>query len=535
MSRLPFDPANAHGPGPRPRNGDSDKPARRERKRYSRITDAERITVSELAGLIKSTLEQRIPSPLRVVGEISNFSARNHWYFSLKDDSAVVSCVAWASSVKKLGITPKDGDEVLATGHISHYAPQGRTQLYVTNLQPVGAGALQLKFKAMCEELRKLGYFEETRKKSLPLLPRRIAVITSSGGAAVHDVISTAAQRCRAVGLLIIDVRVQGDGAAEDIAKTIAWVDAKHGELGVDAILATRGGGSIEDLWAFNERIVVDAAYRCSIPIVAAIGHESDTTVIELVADLRASTPTQAAMRLVPSGDELSQQIEHYEHRLTSLIQRRVERGREQLDHLGRQELFRDPGSIVERARDRLDGISRDLRRTFRSRLALQRARFEQLAGRFTPLQPGAIVARRHERLAVLSDRLDRVFRIRLDQRPRLKTLRSRLNHAAKRHVHLCDRQLVAIQRELTAVDPRQVLKRGYSYTTGPRNSVIRSIGDVRVGDRLLTHLADGSIESTAGKSIRRRSRPKSTRGTGSTGVQTSGGGGQMDLFGSSE
>ncbi|MHC4219664.1 MAG: exodeoxyribonuclease VII large subunit, partial [Planctomycetota bacterium] len=209
------------------------------------------LTVSEVSELVKSALEGHTPSPLRVIGQVSNLSSRGHWYFSLKDESAVLGCVAWASTARGFGFVPAEGDEVIATGHLSFYGPQGRTQLYVRGLEPVGAGALELRFRALCDELRKLGYFDEARKKPLPHLPRRVAVITSAAGAAVQDVIATAAGRLPAVGLVLIDVRVQGDGAAAEIAAAIRHADARRGELGLDAILVTRGGGSVEDLWAF--------------------------------------------------------------------------------------------------------------------------------------------------------------------------------------------------------------------------------------------------------------------------------------------
>ena len=240
------------------------------------------------------------------MGEVSNLTVRNHWYFSLKDFGAVLSCVAWGSTAAKLGTPPVDGEQVIIRGSVSHYGPQGRTQFYVSSLQGVGAGTLEQKFRAMCEELRRLGYFEEDRKKSLPTFPNRIAVLTSKTGAALHDVLATAKTRCPAVELLLLDVRVQGDGAAGEIAAAINWIDRHRAELGIDALLVTRGGGSMEDLWAFNERIVAETVFRCMIPVVAAIGHESDVTIIELVADLRAATPTQAIMRLIPDARELN-------------------------------------------------------------------------------------------------------------------------------------------------------------------------------------------------------------------------------------
>ncbi len=388
------------------------------------------MTVSEVADLIRSTLENHMPSPLRVIGQVSNLSNHKHWYFSLKDEQAVVSCVAWVSAARSFGFVPAEGDEVVATGHVTHYGPQGRTQFYVSRLEPVGAGALELKFRAMCDELRRLGYFDAQHKKPMPVFPRRIAVITSAGGAAVHDVISTAAQRCRAVGLLIVDVRVQGDGAAEQVAAAIRRIDADARRLGIDAILVTRGGGSVEDLWAFNERVVADAVHECRLPLLAAIGHESDTTVIELVADVRAATPTQAVMRLIPSADELTGQLDHLDRRLRLLVRRHVERHRQRLDTAARSALLRDPGALVQQARERI------------------------------------------------------------------ATLAGRLGRATAVHVRRRRERIEALGRQLTAVDPHGVLARGYSYTTTESGALVASVKDVSDGDRIVTRLRDGSIDS---------------------------------------
>ncbi|HRP61851.1 MAG TPA: exodeoxyribonuclease VII large subunit [Phycisphaerales bacterium] len=504
MSRLPFNPEESRGPAGDPADT---RPARRDRKRFGRVTDAQQLTVSQLADLIKTTLEERIASPLRVVGEVSNLNARDHWYFSLKDDAAVVSCVAWASAAKKFNFTPKEGDEVVATGHVSHFAPQGRTQFYVTKLEPVGAGALELQFRRLCDELRALGYFAAERKKPLPVFPRRIAVITSASGAALQDVIATAAQRCKAVGLVLVDVRVQGEGAKEQIANAIKWADRNHAELGVDAILVTRGGGSMEDLWAFNERIVADAAYTCSIPMVAAVGHESDTTLIELIADVRASTPTQAIMRLVPDAKELHQQVSHHAHRLDALARRLVERKRERLAAITRHEAFRDPELLLRRAAERTEIVFRTLERVVRGRVSEARSRLERCAAHLEALRPMTLISGRHRRLAVAEDRLARA-----------------MHHWLQRQRERVD----GTERELIAIDPRHVLRRGYSYTTKPDGSLIRSIGDVRTGDALVTNLADGTVHSIVGEALQRTAKLKRIRkpvGRRETDSE------QMDLF----
>lgn len=437
MSLLPFDPGRAKGAEPQ-----------------------DHLSVTQAARLIRDALERHLPSPLRVIGQVSNLSCQHHWFFSLKDERSVLRCVAWASDARGFGFEPSEGTEVIATGHVSHYAPQGSTQLYVTALSPVGAGALELRFRAMCDELRRLGYFEEARKKPLPPFPRRIAVITSAAGAALQDVIATAAHRCPAVGLVILDVRVQGDGAAQQIARAIRAADRRAESLGIDAILVTRGGGSAEDLWAFNERVVADAAYRCRLPLVAAVGHESDTSVIELVADLRAATPTAAVMRLVPATEELRRQVQHHGHRLRLVVARLLEGRRQRLELLAGRPVFRDPAELVRQARARLDRLEQDLARTL-ERHARQRALLAEFRRR---LSRAAVV-----RLAALRQRAD------------------------------------ALARQLDGLDPHAVLARGYSYTTTSGGRLVRSVGDVRAGDGIVTRVGDGSIESLVGKTRKGR------------------------------
>jgi exodeoxyribonuclease VII large subunit len=388
MSLLPFDPDQALGAETPP--GDRSKP----------------LTVSDVAELIKVTLERHTPSPLRVIGQVSNLSCRGHWYFSLKDESAVLGCVAWSSTARGFGFVPADGTEVIATGHLSHYGPQGRTQFYVRHLEPVGAGALELRFKAMCEELRGLGYFDEARKKPLPLLPRRVAVITSAAGAALQDVIATAAGRLAAVGLVILDVRVQGEGAAEQIAAAIRLADARRADLGIDAILVTRGGGSAEDLWAFNERVVADATYECGLPLVAAIGHESDTTVIELVADVRAATPTQAVVRLVPARAQLQEQVGHLADRLRFLLGRHLERQRQRVNLVERFALFRDPRAMVKQARDALGTLDRRLVQAAAAQRRRFRDRVEALGRHLAGVDPRGVLNRGYSYTTTADGRL---------------------------------------------------------------------------------------------------------------------------------
>ncbi len=461
VTLLPFDPEKVLGPAAE----GTDRPRR----------DGSRpLTVTQVAELIKRTLQEQVPSPLKVIGQVSNLSRSNHWFFSLKDEHAVIGCVVWASTARTFGFVPAEGDEVVATGHVSHYAPQGRTQLYVNKIEPVGAGALELKFRALCDELRRLSYFDEKRKKPLPAFPRRIAVITSLASAAVTDVIATAAERLASVGLLLVDVRVQGEGAAEQVAAAIRRVDRQRRRLGVDAILVTRGGGSAEDLWAFNERVVADAAFNCSLPLVAAIGHESDTTVIELVADLRAATPTQAVMHLIPAAARLREQVDHLNERLTFLLRRALERSRQHLETLTRHPLLRDPAMLLDRPRQDVLARQRDLIRATRRRIDLG----------------GVLEAHRL--------RFGRAMQTRLQR--------------------LCERA-DALQRHLGGVDPDRVLARGYSYTTTLTGTLIKSVGDVGEGQLIRTRLSDGAIESQVQRVTSRRGREAGAAG-----------GGKMDL-----
>ena len=388
------------------------------------------MTVGELAGRIKRALVDGLPRKVRVVGEVSNLSDRTHWFFSLKDDGAAMRCVCFASHARRVGFPMRDGMQVVVSGRVDFYDAQGSVQLYVESIEPVGQGALELRLRAMIQELRALGYFDPGHKKPLPTMPTRIAVVTSRSAAALQDVIHTVAQRWAGCRLYLYDVRVQGESAAGEIAEAIGRL-SEHGEtLGIDAVILTRGGGSIEDLWAFNERPVADAVYRCGLPIVAAIGHETDTTVAELVADVRCATPTQAAMALVPEREALEHQVHQLGQRLTMTVRRQVEHAGQRLSSAARHTLFRNPQRLIDRGTQALDETVRRLRGAMPRRLTVETSRLDALA------------------------------------------------------------------RQLGAVNPGNVLDRGYSYTLGPDGKVLRHAADASAGQRITTVLADGRIGS---------------------------------------
>ena len=531
--RLPFDPDKIAGPPqgpPTPPTRPTSPPtaAEGERAKDGGAKLGGPLTVTQLGGVIKKALEERVASPVRVVGEISNLSARNHYYFSLKDDKSVIGCVAWASTARKFAFKPADGQEVVASGEVNFYGPQGRVQLYVKSLQQVGAGELEQRYRQLCDALRKEGYFAESRKRLLPLLPRRVAVITSSSSAAWQDVLKTARERLPAVGLVLVDARMQGSGSAEMVASAIRRVNAVREEQWIDAIIVTRGGGSIEDLWSFNERVVADAVYESALPVVAAIGHESDTTIIELVADVRASTPTQAVMRVIPDKAELVQQVEHVEHRLRSLLRRRVERERDRVDGLARNELLRDPRVVLARVASEFDVRAKRLWRSIREYLGSEQLRVERLAGRLAEHSPGAVHQRQHEEVAVLAERMRSAMEHRLRRSDRHQSLTNLLRSTVGRAIQREHEQIRSHEKQLRLIEVQRVLQRGFSYTMLQDGSALRSIQDIESGDHLRTHLADGIVESTVGKSSRRRKKSKqpSDSADGSDSL-----GDQMNLF----
>jgi exodeoxyribonuclease VII large subunit len=457
-------------------------------------------TVSQLAAAISGVIETGMPGRIRILGEVSNFKDRTHWYFDLKDASAVINCVMFITHVRKVKFVPRNGQEVVISGRVEFYGPQGRISLKVDKVEPVGAGALELAYKALCDELRALGWFALERKRPIPAFPRRIAVITSRTGAALQDVLDTMRRRCCATDIATIDVRVQGQGAAEEIACAVRWVGANHQRLGIDAILVTRGGGSMEDLWAFHERIVAHAIVHSPIPVVAAIGHETDTTIAELVADLRAATPTQAAMRLTPDRAALLEQLDSLASRLRTTIRRGLRDRARRVDAAARHPFMADPGVLVERERRHLDVLRRHLRGSQVSRLRTAASRLERLAGRLESYRPAALHARREAVVEGLERRLLAAIRQRTGRGGtadrRLETLDEHLQRAWSLRADRAQNRLEALARQLSAVGPASVLRRGFSYTLREDGTLVRAPADVRPGERIRTRLANGEIAS---------------------------------------
>jgi len=463
MGRLPFDPSKMRGvqpPAP-------DKPA---------PSAAEGVlTVSGLNALIRGAVEDHLPARVRVVGEVSGLRRSTHLYFALKDAGAVVSAAVFASNLRKLAFEPRDGQEVLATGRIEFYAAQGRVTLIVEKLDPVGQGAHELRFRQLCQELRELGWFAPERKRPLPSFPRKVAVVTSETGAALQDVLSTMAKRCPTVGVVVVPVRVQGDAAAEQVVRALEHLSERHEELGVDAVIVTRGGGSPEDLAAFNDREVARAIVECRVPVVAAIGHETDTTIAELVADERCATPTQAAVRLTPDRDALHRQLDALAGRFRTDLARTLRFERQRVASAARHPVLAHPNGAARLAAERLTRTHHRLASAMSTAAQGAQRRCERAQAGLDRLQPDRLLAAAKLSAATHRGRLDRAMATGLASR------------ATGLH---------ALGQRLEAVGPRAVLRRGYSCTLRPDGTVVSDAAELEVGERLTTHLANGSFQS---------------------------------------
>ena len=359
----------------------------------ARRTQQPVFTVSQLTSQIKDALETVFPS-VWVEGELSDVSApqSGHIYFTLKDDRAQVRCVIWRSVARRLKFKLEDGQEIVCRGNLDVYPPRGAYQLIIQQAEPRGLGALQLALRQLQQRLAAEGLFDPERKRPLPRFPRRIAVVTSPTGAAVRDFLEVARRRWRGAHVLIVPTRVQGPGAGLEIAAAIRT--ANQLQPAPDVVVVTRGGGSLEDLWSFNEEVVVRAIFASKVPVVSAVGHEIDVSLSDLVADIRALTPTEAAERVLPSAEDLQRTIQTLQERMSIGLRRYAETARARLEYLANQRVFRRPLERVRELSARFDDLQLRAERATRQRLVRQREQLSALAGRLESLSPLSVLAR---------------------------------------------------------------------------------------------------------------------------------------------
>jgi len=354
-----------------------------------RVPERTVFTVSELTQSIQELLEERFLL-VWVEGEISQLKnhSSGHLFFSLKDQRALLRVIMFREEASRLGFPLREGLKVLCFGRISVYPPRGEYRLIAQRVEPRGLGALQAALEALKEELRRKGYFDPERKRPLPAFPRRVAVVTSLSGAALQDFLRVARSRW-AAHILIYPVRVQGEGAVEEIVEALKTLNHLPD---LDLIVLTRGGGSLEDLWTFNERAVAEAVYRSRVPVVSAIGHEVDYTICDFVADQRAPTPTAAAALVFPDRTALRERVEALKRRLQENIYRRLTAAEREIHHLRRR--LRDPLTLLGERETRVARLRRELGQRILERLAREEVRLRALVRQLEALSPLAVLAR---------------------------------------------------------------------------------------------------------------------------------------------
>jgi exodeoxyribonuclease VII large subunit len=437
------------------------------------------LTVSQLTARIDRVLKAGIPGSIAVRGEVSNYrlhGASGHAYFTLKDASACIDCVMFRSEVANLRFAPADGLELIATGRISVYGQRGRYQIQVTSLEPLGQGALELARRQIQQKLEAEGLFDPDRKRPLPLYPRRIALVTSTGTAAVQDMLKVL-RRFAFLEVSVYHVPVQGDGSAEKIAAALTELNrSARAGAGHDLILLGRGGGSLEDLWEFNEEVLVRAVAASKIPVVTGIGHEIDVSIADLAADYHAHTPTEAAQVATAHWRTARDFIDTAVVRLGRETRNVIRQARQRVDQIERHEAFRRPLDKVNALRQLLDDRQRDMTLAVGERLRLIHDRVARLDARLRERHPRHLAALHGERLTAFGQRLER---------------------AARQSVQSHVRRIDLASARLHCISPQEVLKRGYSLTVNKKTGkVIRDPAEVKAGDALITRLANGQIES---------------------------------------
>ncbi len=335
------------------------------------------LSVSEITGLIKSTLEEKF-SEIDVIGEISNFKAHisGHWYFTLKDANAQINCTMWRGLNSYVFFTPQDGIKVLIKGRITVYPPRGNYQLDVRSMKPAGVGELQAAFEKMKEKLAAAGIFDDQYKKSIPSFPSKIGIVTAIDGAAFKDMISVAKRRYPLVEIVIASSKVQGEGAAKSIADSICRLNKQKD---IDVIIVGRGGGSLEDLWAFNEEMVAMAIFNSKIPIVSGIGHEIDFTIADFVADLRAATPTAAMELATPNKDEIFAFISDFSYNSNDKILDIINNSKQKVFQIINSYGFRIPQDLIQSKSQLLDNLHYRIQSNIKNYLILKQNQFAVL------------------------------------------------------------------------------------------------------------------------------------------------------------
>lgn len=428
------------------------------------------LTISELTRNIKTLLESNFSS-LLVVGEISNFkrhSQSGHCYFVLKDEGAILNATLWNSRYQELKFTPQDGQKVLAQGRITVYEPRGNYQFDVFEMQPYGIGELQLAFEQLKEKLRKEGLFERRFKKPLPEFPMKVAIITSETGAVIRDFKTVTAKRFPIAKIYLLPVRVQGPGSVEDVCRALEFANSSGYDF--DVIVLARGGGSLEDLWTFNEEAVARAVFKSQIPVVSAIGHEVDFTICDFVADLRAPTPSAAAEMIFPDRADLLERLKQIEYNLHYDVKDRIRNLKDTLDSLSKNYFFNKPRDILLDYKIRLDDMYKDLSNMVNNRLKGFKDTVEN-----------------SERLL---RQLKASFRFK-NYRLTMDESYNRLKRSVNNRLMGLKTAVDGIEKVFQQINPELTLKRGYTYILRDNKAITRS-KELKTSDEVEIVFYDG-------------------------------------------
>lgn len=428
------------------------------------------LSVSALTQYIKTKFDKDpYLEHVFLIGEISNFRLRpKHQYFSLKDEKAVIQATMWAGLFSKLRFQPEEGMKVLAIGRISVYEPSGSYSIIIEHMEPDGIGALSAALQKSKEKLEQEGLFQEKYKQSIPRFPKRIAILTSPSGAVIKDIITTVRRRFPIVQLVLFPTIVQGNDSTTSIMKNIAWVD----KLGTfDTLILGRGGGSIEDLWSFNEESVVRAIFNARTPIISSIGHETDTTLADFVSDKRAATPTAAAEIATPVLDELILKLQKTKQILSAYFKNILKSKQEHLLRLQQSYVFQHPLRLYEKSTIKLDQTTQMLVMATKQKLQTEEKRLLHLQSRLREHNP-----KKH------------LFTARQNLQFQIKNLQKTMKHCLAQK----EAKFANTIQALDFLSPLKTMGRGFTYTTNTKKQVIKTINALKKNEELLLHYSDG-------------------------------------------
>lgn len=433
------------------------------------------LTVTQLTHAIKMCLEGTFPA-IWLQGEISNckLHSSGHLYFSLKDANAQITAVMWKQEAAQNKTNPKDGMQVMVRGALNVYPARGNYQIVCYEMKPVGLGELLLKLEELKQKIHQLGWFKKEHKKLLPKMPRRVGIVTSPTGAAIQDILNILSRRAGGIHILLNPVKVQGEGAAKEIA---AAIDFFNQHQLVDVIIVGRGGGSIEDLWCFNDEIVAEAIFKSHIPIISAVGHETDHCIADYVADVRAPTPSAAAEIVIADKIEQLNHLDQIKRRLDQGIKTIFNGYRQHLNSLRKQPMFASPSYLLGERMQRLDDLRLQMDNIIQKELRNRHLLLDSYSKRVLSMKPSTQIAHLKEKLSYWD-----------------KTLFNQV----ERHIRLKKERLVLISEALQSINPKKLLTKGYSILFSEKDgSVINSVHNIDKDQNVRIYLSDGELLST--------------------------------------